>query len=94
MDAVASVDSPAVRALLAGADMILRPGDASAVKESILNAVSEGLLTTNRIDESVLRILETKIDRGIGATPFGDPELIIGSAEHRAVAAGPAMDAD
>ncbi len=89
MKAMADIESPAVKALLAGADMILRPDNAVAVKEEILAAVLSGVITEDRIDESVSRIIATKMKRGIGTPPSAQPELIIGIAEHRAIAEGP-----
>lgn len=52
----------AVQALNAGADMLLMPEDFKAAYEGILEAVSNGTLTEERIDESVRRILEIKLD--------------------------------
>ncbi len=50
----------AVRAIEAGCDMILAPADPDAVVKAIMASVSE-----ERIDESVLRILELKYGWGI-----------------------------
>jgi beta-N-acetylhexosaminidase len=89
MKAMAGIESPAVKALLAGADMILRPDNAAEVKREILAAVDEGVITTARIDESVGRILRIKSKRGIGAPPSPQPELNIGTEEHKMIAEGP-----
>ncbi len=51
----------ALLALEAGVDMILIPEDFSAAKEYLLEKVSDGTLPIERIDESVLRILEAKL---------------------------------
>lgn len=50
----------AVRAVKAGCDMILAPGDPGTVVEAIMDKVSE-----ERINESVLRILELKCGWGL-----------------------------
>ena len=89
MKAMAGVESPAVKALLAGADMILRPENPMEVKQEILAAVEEGVISAARIDESVRRILRIKLKRGTGAPPAPLPELRIGTEENRRIAEGP-----
>jgi beta-N-acetylhexosaminidase len=55
----------AVSAVRAGADMLLMPQEPEAVAAALKSAVETGELTGERIDESVLRILCVKIERGI-----------------------------
>ena len=55
----------AVRAVAAGADMVLLPPDARVAVQSLVRAVGEGVLTEARIDESVLRLLEIKERLGL-----------------------------
>lgn len=50
----------AVMAVQAGVDMILMPGDFHGAWNGILQAVKEGRITEERIDESVRRIIELK----------------------------------
>jgi beta-N-acetylhexosaminidase len=50
----------AVRALEAGADVILMPASVEGAVEGIVEAVGLGRLSEARLDESVLRVLETK----------------------------------
>ncbi len=50
----------AVKAILAGVDMILMPQNFEEAYASVVNAVKEGTIGIDRIDESVLRILEIK----------------------------------
>lgn len=50
-----------VVALLAGDDMILMPQDYEACYQGVLDAVEDGRLTEDRIDESVTRIVEAKL---------------------------------
>ncbi|EHR63534.1 glycoside hydrolase family 3 protein [Saccharomonospora cyanea] len=59
-----------VRALEAGVDQMLMPPDLDAAIGGVLDAVRSGRLTEQRIDESVLRILELKHERGIVARPI------------------------
>lgn len=50
----------AVRALEAGADVILMPASVQGAAEGIVGAVRSGRLSEDRLDRSVLRVLETK----------------------------------
>ena len=54
------VGEAAVRALEAGADMLLLSDDEYAARQAILQAVKNGRLTEARIDESAQRILRAK----------------------------------
>ena len=54
-----------VRALLAGADILLKPADADAVARGLREAVSAGRVTVQRIEESARRILAAKYDLGL-----------------------------
>jgi beta-N-acetylhexosaminidase len=53
-------DEAAVRAVEAGADVILQPPDVHAALEGILHAVVSGRIPQERIDRSVRHILEVK----------------------------------
>lgn len=55
----------AVKAVQAGIDIILMPQSLTKSVEGIAEAVQSGELTEERIDQSVLRILETKLRSGI-----------------------------
>ncbi|MBR4309027.1 MAG: glycoside hydrolase family 3 protein [Oscillospiraceae bacterium] len=67
MGAVGNYDSgeAALRAVLAGCDVITMPKDKVKAFEGILEAVQNGTLTEERINESVLRILSLKYEYGI-----------------------------
>lgn len=62
---VYSSSDAAVKAIEAGADMILCPDNGKEIYEGILQAVKEGKIEEDRINESVLRILKVKIKREI-----------------------------
>lgn len=51
----------AVKFLEAGGDMILMPEDLDAAYQGVLDAVASGILSQERIDESCLRVLGTKV---------------------------------
>lgn len=55
----------AVAALRAGEDILLDPLNLDAAFEGVLEAVEDGRLTEARIDESVLRILNLKLEYGV-----------------------------
>jgi len=55
----------AVRALEAGADVILMPASVSGAIEGIVDALGDGRITEERLDHSVLRVLETKERMGL-----------------------------
>lgn len=54
-----------VKAIQAGVDIILMPKSLSDAIDGIQEALDDGTLTEERIDESVLRILTTKLTSGI-----------------------------
>lgn len=55
----------AVRALEAGADMLLKPADVEAAFNGVRDAVKSGRLTEKRIEESARKILAAKYDLGL-----------------------------
>jgi beta-N-acetylhexosaminidase len=55
----------AVRALEAGADVLLMPPDPEAARDGVVTAVQEGRLSEDRLDASVRRILTVKEDLGL-----------------------------
>ncbi len=60
-----SAGETAVRAVKAGVDMLLCPADVENAVAALAQAVENGEITEARIDESVLRILALKENRGI-----------------------------
>ena len=55
----------AVRAVGAGADILLQPSDPDAAIDAIVTAVSRGDITRARLDASVRRILRAKVRAGL-----------------------------
>ncbi len=55
----------AVAALRAGVDMVLMPQDLQEAYDGVSKAIADGVLTEDRIDRSVLRILNVKIQLGL-----------------------------
>ncbi len=79
----------AVRALEAGADVILMPPNVEQAVEGIVEAVRTGRLTEERIDQSVRRVLGAKAQVGLDQERFVPLEQIgrlVGTPEHTQVA--------
>src|SRR3972149_90056 len=55
----------AVRAFLAGSDMLLMPADLSWARAAMLAAGDSGRISPERLDASVRRVLELKIGAGL-----------------------------
>lgn len=94
MDAVREMHTDAeipVLALKAGIDQLLMPVNLDLAINSVLDAVRKGELTERRIDESVLRVLKLKLNRGILTSPFVDPAKVaskVGTPANLATAQG------
>ncbi|MDT5269137.1 MAG: beta-N-acetylhexosaminidase [Acidobacteriota bacterium] len=69
-------DEAGVRAVLAGADMLLKPADPDAVLRGLVEAVKGGRLTEKRIEESARRILAAKYDLGLASQRIASLEQI------------------
>jgi len=68
MDALSHTCSPqemAVRAVEAGIDILLHPREATATIDAVVSAVKQGRLTSQRISESVERIMAAKTRLGL-----------------------------
>jgi beta-N-acetylhexosaminidase len=58
-------EEASVRALEAGADLLLKPADADAVLRGVREAVNKGRLKEDRIAQSVRKVLAAKYDLGL-----------------------------
>ncbi|WP_106397642.1 glycoside hydrolase family 3 protein [Actinocorallia populi] len=63
----------AVRAVLAGADLLLMPPDLAAAHAKVLKAVESGRIPAARLDDAVTRILRLKENRGLFTDDGADP---------------------
>jgi beta-N-acetylhexosaminidase len=68
------VGEASVRAMEAGADVLLMPLNADEAIKAVVAAVDSGRLTKQRIDESVLRVLTAKAQVGLPNRRFVDVE--------------------
>jgi beta-N-acetylhexosaminidase len=93
-DHFGAVDA-AIRAVQAGADIVLMPVGLEEVASGLKKAVQNGDISQERINASVKRILTLKVKRGIfkQETPLDPQEIIdhalrvVGSQEHKQVEA-------
>jgi beta-N-acetylhexosaminidase len=84
-----SAGEAAVRALEAGADVILMPPNVEQAIDGIVQAVGSGRLSEARVDASVRRVLETKEQLGLDRERFVSIERIgdvVGIPDHMDVA--------
>ena len=58
-------EEASVRAIEAGADLLLKPADPDASLRGVRDAVKKGRLTEQRIDQSVRKVLAAKYDLGL-----------------------------
>ncbi len=58
-------EQAAVMAVKAGVDMLLMPANVEAALNAIKNAVASGEISEERLDESVLKILKIKEEKGL-----------------------------
>ncbi|GAA2084529.1 glycoside hydrolase family 3 protein [Actinomadura alba] len=78
-----------VRAIKAGADQLLMPPSLPTAYDAVLDAVRAGSIPERRLDDAVTRVLRLKEARGLFAGTEAAPasaDVVIGSAEHRAIA--------
>jgi beta-N-acetylhexosaminidase len=82
-------EEAAVRALEAGADMLLKPADVDASFRGVHDAVKSGRITEQRVEESARKILAAKYDLGLvdqRITPVDTIDRIVGSRDVPALA--------
>ncbi|HEY0726311.1 MAG TPA: glycoside hydrolase family 3 N-terminal domain-containing protein, partial [Pyrinomonadaceae bacterium] len=82
-------EEAAVRALEAGADMLLKPADVDASFRGVHDAVKSGRITEQRVEESARKILAAKYDLGLvdqRITPVDMIDRIVGSRDVPALA--------
>lgn len=83
----------AIRAVKAGADILLMPVGIEAVANGIYEAVASGDISEDRLEQSVERIFTLKLNRGIVKAEMersldervANALRVVGSAEHKAV---------
>ena len=82
-------EESAVRALEAGADMLLKPADVDASFRGVHEAVKSGRITEQRVEESARKILAAKYDLGLvdqRITSVDAIDRIVGSRDVPALA--------
>jgi beta-N-acetylhexosaminidase len=82
-------EEASVRALEAGADQLLKPADPDASFRGVLNALKNGRLTEQRIDQSARKILAAKYDLGLARqrlTSIDEIDRVVASKQVAALA--------
>ena len=82
-------EEAAVRALEAGADMLLKPADVDAAFRGVREAVKSGRISEARIEASARRIMAAKYDLGLAEqrlTPLDTIDRVVGSKDVVALA--------
>jgi beta-N-acetylhexosaminidase len=82
-------EEAAVRALEAGADMLLKPADVDAAFRGVRDAVKSGRISEARVEESARRIMTAKYDLGLveqRLTPIDSIDRVVGSKDVVALA--------
>jgi beta-N-acetylhexosaminidase len=85
-----TTEQSSVLAIKAGADILLKPTDATRAIDAVVAAVERGEITRARIDSAARRILELKARAGLmnGAqVSLTSLREVVGSPEHHAIAA-------
>ncbi len=87
-DAAPTYYDAMVTSVNAGVDMNMVPQDYRRFITTMQQAVANGDVSEERIDDAVSRILKVKFELGLFEHPFADPALAatVGSDEHRALA--------
>jgi beta-N-acetylhexosaminidase len=82
-------EEAAVRALEAGADMLLKPADVDAAFRGVREAVKSGRISEARVEDSARRIMTAKYDLGLvdqRLTPVDSLDRVVGSKDVVALA--------
>jgi len=77
-------EEASVRALEAGADLLLKPADTDAAFRGVRDAVKSGRLTEKRIEESARKVLAAKYDLGLAEqriTPLDEIDRVVGGRD-------------
>jgi beta-N-acetylhexosaminidase len=84
-----AVGDAAVRALEAGADVLLMPPDPEAAINAVMAALRSGRITRKRLDESVMRVLTAKAHVGLTSkrlVSLDEIHSVVNSPENNAAA--------
>ena len=85
-----STEQSSVLAVQAGSDILLKPSDPTRAIDAVVAAVERGAISRARIDSAARHVLELKARTGVAFRRTVDLEAlrdVVGSPEHRALAA-------
>ena len=85
-----TTEESSVLAVQSGADVLLKPTDPTKAVDALVAAVERGAISRTRIDSSVRKVLALKVRTGVAFQPLvalDSLREVVGSPEHRAIAA-------
>ncbi|MBC8089196.1 MAG: endonuclease/exonuclease/phosphatase family protein, partial [Phycisphaerae bacterium] len=85
-----TTEQSSILAVQSGADVLLKPTDPSKAVDALVDAVQRGVISRERIDSSVRRVLELKARTGVAfrpMVPLDSLRDVVGAPEHRSLAA-------
>ena len=91
-----TAEQSSVLAVQAGAEILLKPSDATRAINALVAAVDRGEISRERIDSAARHMLELKARSGVAFAPMVSLERlreVVGSPAHRAIAASVARHA-
>jgi len=91
-----NAEQSSVLAVQAGAEILLKPSDATRAINALVAAVDRGEISRSRIDSAARHMLELKARSGVAFAPMVSLERlreVVGSPAHRAIAASVARRA-
>jgi len=91
-----TAEQSSVLAVQAGAEILLKPSDATRAINALVAAVDRGEISRSRIDSAARHMLELKARSGVAFAPMVSLERlreVVGSPAHRAIAASVARRA-
>ena len=86
-----TAEQSSVLAVKAGAEILLKPSDATRAINAVVAAVDRGEISRSRVDSAARHMLELKARSGVAFAPQVSLERlreVVGSPAHRAIAAG------
>jgi beta-glucosidase len=81
-------DDAIAKCINAGVDMVMTPYDGAKFQSALAKGMASGVISQQRIDEAVSRILTVKFEMDVFANPYPDPAAasLVGSQANRAIA--------
>jgi beta-glucosidase len=81
-------DDAIAKCINAGVDMVMTPYDGAKFQRALAKGMASGVISAQRIDDAVRRILTVKFEMDVFANPYPDPAAasLVGGQANRAIA--------